>query len=37
MVEMVVVGGEGMPVVVSRDMWVQLMAVASAMWVEVVW
>ena len=37
MVEMVVVGGEGMPVVVSRDKWVQLMAVASAMWVEVVW
>ena len=36
MVEMVVVGGEGMPVVVSRDRWVQLMAVASAMWVEVV-
>ena len=36
-VEMVVVGGEGMPVVVSRDRWVQLMAVASAMWVEVVW
>ena len=37
MVEMVVVGGEGMPVVVSRDRWVQLMAAASAMWVEVVW
>ena len=37
MVEKVVVGGEGMPVVVSRDRWVQLMAVASAMWVEVVW
>ena len=37
MVEMVVVGGEGMPVVGSRDKWVQLMAVASAMWVEVVW
>ena len=37
MVETVVVGGEGMPVVVSRDRWVQLMAVASAMWVEVVW
>ena len=37
MVEMVVVGGEGMPVVASRDRWVQLMAVASAMWVEVVW
>ena len=37
MVEMVVVGGEGMPVVVSRDRWVQLMAVTSAMWVEVVW
>ena len=37
MVEMAVVGGEGMPVVVSRDRWVQLMAVASAMWVEVVW
>ena len=37
MVEMVVVGGEGMPVVVSRDKWVLLMAVASAMWVEVVW
>ena len=37
MVEKVVVGGEGMLVVVSRDRWVQLMAVASAMWVEVVW
>ena len=37
MVEMVVVGGEGMPMVVSRERWVQLMAVASAMWVEVVW
>ena len=37
MVEMVVVGGEGMRVVVSREKWVQLMAVASAMWVEVVW
>ena len=36
-VEMVVVGGEGMPMVVSRERWVQLMVVASAMWVEVVW
>ena len=40
---MVVVVGEGMPMVVgvpmvvSRERWVQLMVVASAMWVEVVW
>ena len=36
-VEKVVVVGEGMPMVVSREKWVQLMFVASAMWVEVVW
>ena len=36
-VEKVVVVGEGMPMVVSREKWVQLMLVASAMWVEVVW
>ena len=34
---MVVVVGEGMPMVVSGEKWVQLMVVASAMWVEVVW
>ena len=34
---MVVVVGEGMPMVVSVEKWVQLMVVASAMWVEVVW
>ena len=34
---MVVVVGEGMPMVVSEEKWVQLMVVASAMWVEVVW
>ena len=32
---MVVVVGEGMPMVVSRERWVQLVVVA--MWVEVVW
>ena len=36
-VEKVVVVGEGMPSVVAREKWVQLMLVASAMWVEVVW
>ena len=36
-VEMVVVVGEGMPMVVARERWVQLTAVAAAMWVEVVW
>ena len=36
-VEMVVVVGEGMPMVVAREKWVQLTAVAAAMWVEVVW
>ena len=36
-VEKVVVVGEGMPMVVSREKWVQLMLVASAMWVEVEW
>ena len=36
-VEKVAVVGEGMPVVVSREKWAQLMAVASAMWVGVVW
>ena len=35
--EMVVVVGEGMPMVVARERWVQLAAVAAAMWVEVVW
>ena len=35
MVEMVV--GEGMPMVESWERWVQLMAAAAAMWVEVVW
>ena len=34
---MVVVVGEGMPMVVSGEKRVQLMVVASAMWVEVVW
>ena len=34
---MVVVVGEGMPMGVSWDRWVQVMAVAAAMWVEVVW
>ena len=34
---MVVVVGEGMPMVVSWGRWVQWMAVAAAMWVEVVW
>ena len=34
---MVVVVGEGMPMVVSGERWVQLMVVVSAMWVEVVW
>ena len=34
---MVVVVGEGMPMVVARERWVQLAAVAAAMWVEVVW
>ena len=34
---MVVVVDEGMPVVVSRERWVQLMVVVSAMWVEVAW
>ena len=36
-VGMVVGVGEGMPMVVARERWVQLMAVAAAMWVEVVW
>ena len=36
-VGMVVVVGEGMPMVVSWERWVQLMAVAAAMWVEVAW
>ena len=36
-VEMVVVVGEGMPMDVSWDRWVQVMAVVAAMWVEVVW
>ena len=34
---MVVVADEGMPMVVARERWVQLAAVAAAMWVEVVW
>ena len=34
---MVVVVGEGMPMVVSRERWVQLMVVVSAMWVDVAW
>ena len=34
---MVVVVGEGMSMVVSRERWVQLMVGGSAMWVEVVW
>ena len=34
---MVVVVGEGMSMVVSWERWVQLMAVAAAMGVEVVW
>ena len=33
MVEMVV--GEGMPMVEAWERWVQLMAAAAAMWVEV--
>ena len=37
MVEMVVVVGEGTPMVVSWERWVQLMAAAAAMWVEVGW